>query len=97
MLKIIQYIAFFGLAIVSTGLGIILYTGLSHDLLSFAIMLIVAGVIEAVKILCLTWYNTVMWQSNQIKNLHIDDINSYRKFLFLSIKAIPYEYRILGN
>lgn len=73
MLKTLQYIAFFGLAIVSTGLGIILYTGLSHDLLSFLIMLIVAGVIEAVKILCLTWYNTSFWQADQLKARYIDE------------------------
>jgi hypothetical protein len=73
MLKIIQYISFFGLAIVSTGLGIILYTGLSHDLLSFLIMFVVAGVIEAIKIYCLTLSNTAFWQALQLKNRYIDE------------------------
>jgi hypothetical protein len=36
-------------------------------------MLIVSGVIEAVKILCLTWSNTSFWQALQLKNRYIDE------------------------
>lgn len=73
MLELIQSIAFTGLFLVSTGLGIILYTGLSHDTLSFIIMLIVAIVIECVKILSLTWSNTEMWRSSEYRKSFIDD------------------------
>ncbi len=73
LMKIIRWVTFIVLLLISTSLGIILYTGLAHDELSKIVMIACALTVEGLAVVSLTSAKTSAWQATTLKQWFIVD------------------------